>query len=126
MSQPGNLVGNSWLGLVSLCQIWDFYARVFFKYPKISNNGNLLFFPVHALYKPRRATLTHFCWVCATGLSDPHPIIVYLEANYYRPHLNHFFWANVLYFTNSHVFCKFLEVFIVLHPKIPKMCKTSF
>ena len=44
--QSGNLVGNSLVGagLVSLCQIWDFYG--YSKYPKISKNGNPLFFPV--------------------------------------------------------------------------------
>ena len=45
-SQPGNLVGNSLVGtcltLPNLGFLW-----VFFKYPKISNNGNLLFFPVN-------------------------------------------------------------------------------
>ena len=44
-SQPGNLVGNSLVGtcltLPNLGFLW-----VFFKYPKISQNGNLLFFPV--------------------------------------------------------------------------------
>ena len=44
-SQPGNLVGNSPVGtcltLPNLRFLW-----VFFKYPKISKNGNLLFFPV--------------------------------------------------------------------------------
>ena len=44
-SQPGNLVGNSLVGtcltLPNLGFLW-----VFFKYPKISNIGNLLFFPV--------------------------------------------------------------------------------
>ena len=39
----GTWLGISWLGLVSLCQIWDFYG---YKYPKISKNGNPLFFPV--------------------------------------------------------------------------------
>ena len=39
-------------------------------------------------------TWVRFCWVCAAGLSEPHPIIVYSVANY-RPHLSHF-WANVI------------------------------
>ena len=34
-------------------------------------------------------TWVTFCWVCAAGLSEPHPIIVYSVANY-RPHLSHF------------------------------------
>ena len=35
-------------------------------------------------------TWANFCWVCATGLSEPLPsIIVYHMANY-RPHLSHF------------------------------------
>ena len=41
----GTWLGIPWLGLVSLCQICDF-LWVFFKYPKISKNGNPLFFPV--------------------------------------------------------------------------------
>ena len=45
MSQPGKLVGNSLVGtcltLPNLGFLW-----VFFKYPKISNNWNLLCFPV--------------------------------------------------------------------------------
>ena len=44
-SQSGNLVGNSLVGtcltLPNLGFLW-----VFFKYPKISKNGNPLFFPV--------------------------------------------------------------------------------
>ena len=44
-SQSGNLVGNSLVGtcltLPNLGFLW-----VFFKYPKISKNGNTLFFPV--------------------------------------------------------------------------------
>ena len=46
MSQPGKLVGNS---LVGTCLTLPNLGllRVFFKYPKISNNGNLLFFPVN-------------------------------------------------------------------------------
>ena len=43
--QLGNLVGNSLVGtcltLPNLGFLW-----LFFKYPKISNNGNVLFFPV--------------------------------------------------------------------------------
>ena len=35
----------------------------------------------------------NFCWVCATCLSEPFPIIVYSVANY-RPHLSHF-WTNM-------------------------------
>ena len=46
MSQSGNLVGNSLVGtcltLPNLGFLW-----VFFKYPKISKNGNPLFFPVN-------------------------------------------------------------------------------
>ena len=51
-SQLGNLVGNSLVGtcltLPNLGFLW-----VFFKYPKISKNGNPLFFPV----------LNHLIWV---------------------------------------------------------------
>ena len=45
-SQSGNLIGNS---LVGTCLILPNLGllRVFFKYPKITNNGNLLFFPVN-------------------------------------------------------------------------------
>ena len=43
----GNLVGNSLVGtcltLPKLGFLW-----VFFKYPKVSKNGNLLFFPVNS------------------------------------------------------------------------------
>ena len=39
-------------------------------------------------------TWVNFRWVCATGLSEPYPIIVYSVANYYRPHLSHS-WANM-------------------------------
>ena len=39
-------------------------------------------------------TWVNFCLVCAAGLSEPHPIIVYSVANY-RPHRSHF-WANVI------------------------------
>ena len=35
-----------WLGLVSLFQIWDFCGYSLKLYPKISKNGNPLFFPV--------------------------------------------------------------------------------
>ena len=46
--QSGNLVGNSLVGtcltLPNLGFLW-----VFFKYPKISKNGNPLFFPVLVL-----------------------------------------------------------------------------
>ena len=31
----------------------------------------------------------NFCWVCAAGLLEPLPIIVYSVANY-RPHLSQF------------------------------------
>ena len=51
MSQAGNLVGNSLVGtsltLPNLGFLW-----VFFKYPKISKNGNPLFFPV-CVYKTK-------------------------------------------------------------------------
>ena len=40
-SQPSSLIGT-FLTLPNLGFLW-----VFFKYPKISKNGNLLFFPVH-------------------------------------------------------------------------------
>ena len=47
-SQSGNLVGNSLVGtcltLPNLGFLW-----VFFKYPKISKNGNPLFFPVEQI-----------------------------------------------------------------------------
>ena len=41
----GTLLGIPWLGLVLLCQIWDFYEYSLntLKYPKV---WNLLFFPV--------------------------------------------------------------------------------
>ena len=39
----GTWLGIPLLRLVSLCQIWDFYGYSL-KYPKISSNGNLLFF----------------------------------------------------------------------------------
>ena len=42
----GTWLGIPWLGLVSLCQIWNFFWE-FFKYPKMTNIGNLLFFPLH-------------------------------------------------------------------------------
>ena len=35
--------------------------------------------------KPVGVTWVNFCWVCATGLSEPLPHIVYSVANYYRP-----------------------------------------
>ena len=54
-SQSGNFLGIPWLGIVSLFQIWDFYW-VFFKYPKISKNGNPLFFPVKRAEKRTRET----------------------------------------------------------------------
>ena len=41
--KQGTWLGIPLLRLVSLCQIWDFYGYSL-KYPKISNNGNLLFF----------------------------------------------------------------------------------
>ena len=40
------------------------------------------------------STWVNFCWVCAAGLSEPLPFIVYFMANY-RPHLGHF-WVNVI------------------------------
>ena len=50
-SQSGNLVGNSLVGtcltLPNLGFLW-----VFFKYPKISKNGNPLFFPVLIRWQP--------------------------------------------------------------------------
>ena len=42
---------------------------------------------------PGRDTWVNFCWVCATGPSEPYSITVYSVANY-RPHLSHF-WANM-------------------------------
>ena len=42
---PGTWLGILWLGLVSLCQIWDFCGYSL-NTPEISNIGNLLFFPV--------------------------------------------------------------------------------
>ena len=39
-------------------------------------------------------TWVRFCWVCAAGVSEPPPIIVYSVANY-RPHLGHS-WPNVI------------------------------
>ena len=54
-------------------------------------------------------TWVKFCWVCATGISEPLPhyslFLVYFEANY-KPHLSHF-WAN-----------DFLTL------KVPKKCDT--
>ena len=47
-SQPGNSQNIPWLGLVSLCQSWDFYW-VFFKYPKISKMGIHYFFLCYML-----------------------------------------------------------------------------
>ena len=41
--KQGTWLGIPLLRLVSLCQIWDLYGFSL-KYPKISNNGNLLFF----------------------------------------------------------------------------------
>ena len=84
-SQPRNSQKIPCLGLVSLCQIWDFYW-VFFKYPKISKNGNPLFFPVTvanlhcqlSYLKVLYASLKRFCpwsgemtafWECACKLS---------------------------------------------------------
>ena len=57
-SQSGNLVGNSLVGtchtLPNLGFLW-----VFFKYPKISKNGNLSFFPVIQVSIPFRS-VNHF------------------------------------------------------------------
>ena len=57
-SQSGNLVGNSLVGtcltLPNLGFLW-----VFFKYPKISKNGNPLFFPVIQVSMPFRS-VNHF------------------------------------------------------------------
>ena len=59
-SQPGNLVGNSLVGncltLPNLGFLW-----VFFKYPKISNIGNLLFFPVIPPDLARDLDLRNLC-----------------------------------------------------------------
>ena len=44
-SQPGNLVGKSLVGTCLTLPSLGF-LRVFFKYPKMSKNGNLLFLPV--------------------------------------------------------------------------------
>ena len=41
-------------------------------------------------------TWVNFCWVCAAGLSEPDPIIVYSVA-IYRPHLCHFWPRNFLF-----------------------------
>ena len=61
-SQPGNLVGNSLVGtcliLPNLGFLW-----VFFKYPKISNNGNLLFFPVNAIKYPKIPKISPRCYI---------------------------------------------------------------
>ena len=65
----GTWLGIPLLRLVSLCQIWDFYGYSL-KYPKISNNGNLLFFScvkwLHALtqfpqWKPWVPGDTYWC-----------------------------------------------------------------
>ena len=42
-----------------------------------------------------RGTWVNLCWVCATGLSEPLPIIVYSVANY-RRHLSNVL-ANVIF-----------------------------
>ena len=44
--------------------------------------------------EPGGDTWVRFCWVCAAGVSEPPPIIVYSVANY-RPHLGHS-WPNVI------------------------------
>ena len=56
-------------------------------------------------------TWLNFCWVCAAGLSETYPIIVYSVANY-RPHVSHF-WANIPQIPT----CRNL-----LTPEIPQMC----
>ena len=43
----------------------------------------------------RGVTLVNFCWVCAAGLPEPFPIIVYSGAKN-GPHLSHF-WENVIF-----------------------------
>ena len=67
--KQGTWLGIPLLRLVSLCQIWDFYGYSL-KYPKISNNGNLLFFScvkwLHALtqfpqWKPWVPGDTYWC-----------------------------------------------------------------
>ena len=42
---PGTWLGIPWLGVVSLCQIWDFYGYSL-NTQKYSKNWNPLFFPV--------------------------------------------------------------------------------
>ena len=58
---PRKLVGNSLVGtclsLPNLGFLW-----VFFKYPKISNIGNLLFFPVYGVKWKSYPKLDHYFW----------------------------------------------------------------
>ena len=76
------------LGLFSL----SFRSCVYFFFPLISWCDGCL---VLLKWGIQGGTWVNFCRVCAAGLSEPYPIIVYFLANY-RPHLSHFL-ENVIF-----------------------------
>ena len=80
----GTWLGIPWLGLVSLCQIWDF-LWVFVKYPKISKNGNLLFFSceynwttVLSVKYVNHCDTSLWIWSCCTNAAVRAKIHLYL------------------------------------------------
>ena len=129
----GTWLGIPWLGLVSLCQIWDFYGYSL-KYPKISKNGNPLFFPVSLTYFFfRREVILGVGWgggglgevlgsifagyvPLASQSTYPKAIIVYSGACNFRSRLSQF-WANVIFAIPSYIMvifylCIFLNIIL--------------